>query len=375
MFFKRLAQQIKSCVVRVVRNIEQRFKQWTKPNNESLVVGTLADVTRGKGEVIAENALLRQQVIILQRQTKRPQLTQRDRGLLVVLARWARHWKDALAIVKPDTLLGWHRQGFRLYWRHKSRTTSRKPRIAQATIDLIKQMAVENRLWGAKRIRGELKKLGIQVSKRTIQRYMRQARKALPPRTSGQTWATFLKNHGHEIWACDFLQVYDLRFRPMFAFFIVELGSRRAVHAGVTRAPSDAWVAQQLREATPFGEGPKYLIRDNDDKFGAQFKRVAAGIKILKTPVHAPKANAICERFLGSVRRECLAHFLMLSERHLRRIVTAYVTYFNQSRPHQGIEQQIPEYIGQAVPVASPGQSVVSVPVLGGLHHTYSRVA
>ena len=255
MFFKRLAQQIKSCVVRVVRKIEQRFKQWTQPNTESLVMGTLADVTRGKGELIAENALLRQQVIILQRQTKRPVLTQRDRGLLVVLARWARRWKDALAIVKPDTLLGWHRQGFRLYWRRKSCTTSRQPRIAQETIELIKQMAVENRLWGAKRIRGELKKLGVQVSKRTIQRYMRQARKALPPRTSGQTWATFLKNHGHEIWACDFLQVYDLLFRPMFAFFIVELGSRRVVHVGVTRAPSDAWVAQQLREATPFGCG------------------------------------------------------------------------------------------------------------------------
>jgi transposase InsO family protein len=335
MFFKRLAQQIKSCVVRLVRKIEQRFKQWTKPNNESLVVGTLADVARGKGELIAENALLRHQVIILQRQTKRPQLTQRDRGLLVLLARWARHWKDALAIVKPDTLLGWHRQGFRLYWRRKSRTTIRQPRIAQETIDLIKQMAVENRLWGAKRIRGELRKLGIRVSKRTVQRYMRQARKALPPRTSGQTWATFLKNHAHEIWACDFLQVYDLLFRPMFAFFIVELGSRRVVHVGVTRAPSDAWVAQQLRDATPFGTGPKYLIRDHDDKFGPQFKRVAAGIKLLKTPVHTPKANAICQRFLGSVRRECLNHFLILGERHLQRIVTDYVAYFNQTRPHQ----------------------------------------
>jgi putative transposase len=375
MFFKRLAQQIKSCVVRVVRNIEQRFKQWTKPNHESLVVGTLADMTRGKGELIAENALLREQVIILQRQTKRPQVTQHDRGPLVLLARWTRHWKDALAIVKPDTLLGWHRQGFRLYWRGKSRTTTRQPRIAQSTIDLIKQMAVENPLWGAKRVRGELKKLGIRVSKRTIQRYVRPARKALPPCTSGQTWAMFLKNHAHEIWACDFLQVYDLLFRPMFAFFIVELGSRRVVHVGVTRAPSDAWVAQQLREATPFGTGPKYLIRDNDDKFGAQFKRVAAGVKILKTPVHAPKANAICERFLGSVRRECLDHFLILSERHLQRILTTYVTYFNQMRPHQGIEQQIPDFMGQVMPVPSPGQPVASVPVLGGLHHAYSRVA
>lgn len=173
MFFKRLAQQIKSWVLHVVQKIEQRFKQWTKPNHGSLVAGTLADVTRSKGELIAENALLRQQVIILQRQTKRPSLTQRDRGLLVVLARWARCWKDALAIVKPDTLLGWHRQGCRLYWRRKSRPTVRQPRISQETVDLIKQMAVENRLWGAKRIRGELQKLGICVSKRTIQRYMR----------------------------------------------------------------------------------------------------------------------------------------------------------------------------------------------------------
>jgi putative transposase len=333
MFFKRLAYQIRSCVANIIRKVEERFKQWTKPGTEALVEGTLADVTRSKGESIAENALLRQQVIILQRQVKRPQLTPRDRGLLVLLAKWTRRWKEALAIVKPDTLLGWHRQGFRLYWRHKSRTTQREPQIAQETIDLIRQMAVENRLWGAKRILGELKKLGIHVSKRTVQRYMRQARKNLPPRQSGQTWATFLKNHGSEIWACDFLQVYDLLFRPLFLFFIVEMGSRRVVHVGVTRSPSDAWVAQQVREATPFGTGPKYLIRDNDDKFGVQFKHAVAGIKLLKTPVHAPKANAVCERFLGSVRRECLDHLLILSEGHLRRIVMEYVAYFNQARP------------------------------------------
>jgi len=375
MFFKRLAQQIRSCVANIIRKVEERFKQWTKPGTESLVEGTWADVTRSKRELIAENALLRQQVIILQRQVKRPQLTLRDRGLLVLLVRWVHRWKDALAIVKPDTLLGWHRQGFRLYWRHKSRTTQREPQIAQETIDLIRQMAIENRLWGAKRILGELKKLGIHVSKRTVQRHMRQARKNLPPRQSSQTWATFLKNHGPEIWACDFLQVYDLLFRPLFLFFIVELGSRRVVHVGVTRAPSDAWVAQQLREATPFGTGPKYLIRDHDDKFGFQFKHAAAGIKLLKTPVHAPKSNAICERFLGSVRRECLDHLLIWSEGHLRRIVTEYVTYFNQARPHQGIEQQIPAFLDQTSTFESPGQPVVSRPVLGGLHHDYRRVA
>jgi transposase InsO family protein len=375
MFFKRLAQQIRSCVANIIRKVEERFKQWTKPGTEALVEGTLADVTRKKGELIAENALLRQQVIILQRQVKRPQLTPRDRGILVLLARWTRRWKDALAIVKPDTLLGWHRQGFRLYWRHKSRTTKREPQIPQETIDLIRHMAVENRLWGAKRILGELKKLGIHVSKRTVQRHMRQARKNLPPRQSGQTWATFLKNHGHEIWACDFLQVYDLLFRPLFLFFIVELGSRRVVHVGVTRAPSDAWVAQQVREATPFGTGPKYLIRDNDDKFGFQFKHAAAGIKLLKTPAHAPKANAVCERFLGSVRRECLDHLLILGEGHLRRIVMEYVIYFNQARPHQGIGQQIPAFMGQVSAYESSGQLVVSRSVLGSLHHDYRRVA
>jgi putative transposase len=375
MFFQRLIQRAKLYVVTVARNLERRVKQWTKPSSESLVVGSLADVARDKRELIAENALLRHQLIILQRQTKRPVLTQADRGLLVLLARWARHWRDALMIVKPETLLNWHRQGFRLYWRRKSHTTMRQPRIPQETINLIQQIAMENRLWGAKRIHGELQKLGVWVSKRTVQRLMRQARKDLPPRTSGQTWSTFLKNHEHEIWACDFLQVYDLLFRPLFVFFIIELGTRRVVHVGVTRKPSDAWVAQQLREATPFGTRPRYLIRDNDNKYGAHFKRVAAGIKILKTPVRAPRANAVCERFLGSVRRECLDHFLLLSEDHLRRILKAYVAYFNQMRPHQGIDQQIPEATNPISLPAFSKQPVHRRPVLGGLHHDYRRVA
>lgn len=148
---------------------------------------------------------------------------------------------------------------------------------------------------------------------------------------------------------------------------------RRVVHFGVTRSPSDAWVAQQLREATPFGAGPKYLIRDNDDKFGVQFQHTAAGIKLLKTPVHAPKANAICERFLGSVRRECLDHLPILSEGYLRRIVTNYAAYFNQARPHQGIDQQIPALMGQVPPFESLGRPIISRSVLGGLHHDHRR--
>jgi putative transposase len=241
-------------------------------------------------------------------------------------------------------------------------------------VALIKEMARDNRLWGAERIRGELLKLGIHVSKRTIQKYMRQVRTTRP---HGQTWATFLRTHAEQMWACDFLPVTDLFFRSLFAFFIIELHSRRVIHVGVTRYPTDAWTAQQLREATAFGEGPKYLIRDNDGKFGANFARVAktSRIEILQIPYHAPRANAIGERFLGSVRREYLDHLLIFQEKQLHRVLNAYALYFNQARPHQGIRQQIPEPQAGSVPADHPGSKVISFPVLGGLHHDYRRSA
>ena len=246
------------------------------------------------------------------------------------------------------------------------------------TIALIKEMAIQNRTWRAKRIQGELLKLGIKVSKEAVKKYMRRARKGLPSRKRSQTWSTFLANHANEIWACDFVQTYDLFFRMVFVFFIVELGSRKVVHYGVTRSPSDVWVAQQMREATPYGEGPRFLIRDNDGKYGQGFARVTEDrqIEILKTPVRAPQANAICERFIGSVRRECLDHLLILSERHLHRIIGEYVAYFNHARPHQGIGQRIPDPPEDSLSVETVTASrVVSYPVLGGLHHDYRRVA
>jgi len=195
-------------------------------------------------------------------------------------------WKDALHVVQPDTLLRWHRQGFKLYWRRKSKGTARQPRITEDMIALVKEIAVENRLWGSPRIRDELRKLGIRVSKRTIQKYMRQARRGLPPQKKSQTWATFLANHASEIWACDFVQTYDLFFRTIFLFFIIELGSRRIVHVNLTQSPSDAWVALQIREATPFGEGPRFLICDNDGKYGLLFDHAVdgAGITLIHTP-------------------------------------------------------------------------------------------
>jgi putative transposase len=171
--------------------------------------------------------------------------------------------------------------------------------------------------------------------------------------------------------------VTDLFFRPLFAFFLVELGSRRVVHVGVTRHPTDAWVTQQLREATPYEARPRFLIRDNDGKYGAQFARLAtaSGITVLRTPVRAPRANAITERFLRSVRRECLDHLLLLGEAHLRRALGEYVAYFNAARPHQGLGQRVPATSVVPVPARHHAGDIVAVPILGGLHHAYQRAA
>jgi transposase InsO family protein len=341
-----------------------------KPASHDLVLKAAVDLTRSKPELVLENMLLRQQLIVLKRQAKRPALTWRDRTLFVLLASRLRTWKRALVIVQPETLLRWHRDLFRRVWRRKSRPRKRgKPPLPDDLVAVIKKMAKENRSWGAERIRGELLKLGVRVSKSTIQRYIYELRKPGSPR---QTWATFLRNHATEIWACDFLQTYDLFFRAVFVFVIIELGSRRLVHYGVTRHPTDAWVAQQLREATPIAQGPRYLIRDNDRKYGSSFARVAAGtgMEVLRTPYGAPKANAICERFVGSVRRECLDYFLILSERHLHRVMKGYEQYFNHARPHQGIGQRIPCQLVQGAEL-SRSKQVISRPVLGGLHHDY----
>ncbi|HET8628622.1 MAG TPA: integrase core domain-containing protein [Thermomicrobiales bacterium] len=352
-----------------------RVTRWTRPAPIAVAAGAAADATRSRSALLLENALLRHQLVVLNRSVKRPRLTAADRGLLVLLASRLRAWTGALLIVRPETVLRWHRAGFRLFWRRKSRPRpSAKSRMAAETIALIREMAVANRLWGADRIRGELLKLDIRVSKRTIQRYLQQAR---PPGRSGQAWSAFLHNHAGEIWACDFLPVTDLFFRPLHAFFIIALGSRRVVHVGVTRHPTDAWVAQQLREATPFGEPPRFLIRDNDRKYGPRFDRLAAasGIRVLRTPVRAPLANATCERFLGSVRRECLDHMLVVSEAHPRRALHAYVAYFNGARPHQGIDQAIPARSGPVACAHVDRGRIVAFPVLGGLHHDYRRVA
>lgn len=363
-------------VSKILPWLQKRIKLWTKPATSTLIIGILSDLARNRTDLVVENALLRQQLIVLKRQVKRPQLTNSDRFCLVFLTRFTVFWKQALHIVQPDTLLRWHRELFRFYWKRKSQG---KPKISAETIDLIRKMAVENCLWGAERIRGELLKLGIEVSKRTIQKYTPKASPShvgshIVPMPLRETWATFLKNQAGEIWACDFAAAYDWLFRQWYIFVVMELKTRRIVHMGVTKYPTDEWTVQQLREATPWGRGPKYLIRDRDSKYATHFSAMAigSGIQELKTPYRTPQANGICERFMGSLRRECLDQILFHDGRHVQRVVKEYTAYFNQERPHQGISQCIPAQY--TLPKSKPASGrITSKTILGGLHHSYSR--
>ncbi|MCJ7569640.1 MAG: hypothetical protein MUO58_19195 [Anaerolineales bacterium] len=237
-----MLSSLRQCFEHILIDVTQYIQRWIKPNNPSLFAGTALDFTRSKTELILENAFLRQQLIVLNRQVKRPAPKPHERVLLVVLTSRLRSWIQALTIVQPDTLLRWHRDLYRWLWKRKPRKTTLpgRPPISEEIVALIQRMARENRTWGAKRIRGELLKLGMRVAKSTIQRYIKQVR---GPGSSQQTWRTFIHSHAGEIWACDILQTYDLFFRAVFVFVIIELGKRRIVHFGVTRHPTDRWLA------------------------------------------------------------------------------------------------------------------------------------
>ena len=366
-----LRRRLRAAVTSVVDHAKSALREATRPL--PVLTGLVADLGRSRRQLIAENVLLRQQLIVASRKVKRPAFRPHERGVVVLLSRLVQNWREAVLLVKPDTILRWHREGFRLFWRWKSREPSRpQPRLSADVIELIRGMASSNRTWGAERIRGELLKLGIRVAKRTIQRYMRAVRPPAPPR--GQKWHGFLRNH--TVWACDFLQTYDIWFRPIFAFFIIDINTKEVVHVGVTRGPSERWTAQQLRNATPLGEGPQFIIRDRDDKFGAEFDRVAkgAGTKVIRTAVKAPLMNSIMERYVGSARRECLDHIIILGERHMKSVLDEYsFRYFNGSRPHQGLAQRIP--VPASRTTCSDASKVTAIPVLGGLHHDYRAAA
>jgi hypothetical protein len=277
--------------------MERLWSQLAPRKQAGEIAAVAVDAVRSRRELVLENAVLRNQVNVLRRRSKRPKLHFVDRLKLLLGARWLPSWRRAIVLVQPETVLRWHRAGFRRFWRRRSRPRKMSP-LPPETISLIRDMAARGRLWGAERIRGELLKLGVRVSKRTIQKYMRGVR---GKSGGGQRWATFVKNHAERMWACDFIQTHDLLFRQVYAFFIVHLASRRVVYVAATRHPTQAWTAQQLRNATMDGDAPAVLLRDRDDKFGTAFDRAAQGVgaRVIRTAVRAPNMNAV----RGALRR------------------------------------------------------------------------
>ena len=276
-----------------------------------LFVTVLAWV-RPRHDLALENLLLRHQLAVLTRPTRtRPRIRLHtwDKLLWVLTRRFYAGWREHLAFVTPDTVVRWHRQGWRLFWRWKSRSRGGRPHLSPEVRDLITTMSHENRLWGTERIRGELLKLGIVVSNRSIRRYRWRG----PARSSSQTWRTFLRNHAHHLWAADLLSVPTLTFKTLYVLVFIAHGRRELVHVNVTANPTAAWVWRQLIEATPWGQKPRHLLRDRDAVYGHDFRQRARriGIDAVTTPVRSPRANSIVERVIGTLRRECFDHLIV----------------------------------------------------------------
>ncbi len=274
-------------------------------------------------------------------------------------------------MVRPETVIRWHRRGWRLYWTWRSRAKFGRPRLSPEVRALIARMASENPTWGTQRIRGELLKLGISVSARSIRRY----RTRTSNRPPSQTWRTFLSNQAKGIWAADLLVVQTIGFRTLYVLFLVSHARRELIHLNVTASPTAAWVWQQLINATPWSRKPVHLIHDRDNVYGKDFdaKLAALGVIGIRTPYRAPRANAIAERLVGTLRRECLDHIIVLNEGHLLSVLREFTGYYNLDRPHRSLALA-PPIRPTSWPQAQRG-AIVSRPVLGGLHHVYSRAA
>jgi transposase InsO family protein len=326
---------------------------------------------RPRHDLVLENLLLRHQLTVLTRPTRtrrHAQLHVCDKLLWVMARRLCAGWRGHLKIVTPDTVVRWHRQGWRLFWRWKSRSRGGRPHVSAEVQGLIATMSRDNRLWGTERIRGELLKLGSVVSSRSIRRYRWRG----PARSPSQTWRTFLRNHAHHLWAAGLFTVPTLTFKTLYVLVFIGHGRRELVHVNVTANPTAAWVWRQLIEATPWGGKPRHLLRDRDAVYGRDFRQRARriGIDAIATPMHAPTANAIAERVIGTLRRECLDHLIVLDEQHLASVLREFVTYYNRDRPHRTLGLQTPE----RRPRLATGP-IRSRPVLNGLHHVYERVA
>ena len=335
---------------------------------------------RSRTALSAEILFLRKQLAFYEeRQTQPRRLNDSAR---FSLALWSRlfDWKNALVIVKPETLIGWHRKGFKLFWRWKSQAG--RPRLPENIRKLIVRMVRENPTWGQARVAAELSlKLGIHVSPRTVRAYWPpDSDQGGPRRASSQHWRTFVRNHAHFIVACDFLVVVTARFRILYVFLLMEVGTRRIVHCNVTAHPTAEWTLQQFRESIPSDHSYRFVIHDRDSIFAAEVDEhlKAFGLRVLRTPARAPQANAYCERLVGTVRRECLDFMIPLSEKQLRTILAEWVTHYNQGRPHASLGPGIPEPADIFLPrqghdrhALAPECKLTTRPILGGLHHEY----
>src|SRR5229473_20594 len=331
------------------------------------VLAVLASPFKSKSRLEAENAVLRHQLIVLQRRVRgRAQPTNNERWFLVQMYRWFPSILKVVTIVQPETLVRWHRAGFRRYWRWKSRRRGGRPQIEMELRALIRQMSTENQLWGAPRIHGELLKLGFGVAQSTVAKYM--AKRRGPP---SQGWRTFLRNHAPDIAAMDLFVVPTIGFELLYGFVIVRIDRRDLVWINVTTNPTAEWIARQINEAFPWDAAPGYMIRDRDRIYGAVVTRRLRAMGIRDKPIApaSPWQNGFAERLIGSIRRECLDHVIFLGEERLRRILKSYAAYYNGVRTHRSLNKDAPV----SRPVQRSGV-ITSHAILGGLHHQYVRV-
>src|SRR6266581_6359236 len=331
-----------------------------------LLLNLGASLFKPKSWLEAENAALRQQLVVLQRQLRgRVQFTNSDRLFFIQLYRWFPSVLKAMTIMRPETVMRWHRAGFRRYWRWKSRNLGGRPKIAADLRALIRRISVENKLWGAPRIHGELLKLGFAVAQSTVAKYM-----ASNGGPSGQSWGTFLRNHMPHIAAMDLFVVPTIGFKLLYVLVIVRLARRELAWINVTAHPTAEWIARQITEAFPWNEVPRYLIRDRDQVYGVAVRHRLRAMGIRDKPIApcSPWQNGFAERLIGSIRRECVDHVIVLGEAHLRRILTKYAAYYNGLRTHRSLNTDAP--IHRAIQHVG---CIVFAPVLGGLHHHYCR--
>jgi len=322
---------------------------------------------KSKSRLEAENAALRRQLIVLQRKVRgRVHFTNSDRLFFIQLYGWFPSVLKVITIMRPETIVRWHRAGFRRYWRWKSRSLGGRPQIEADLRALIRRMSIDNPLWGAPRIHGELLKLGFEVAQTSVAKYM--VKRHGPPSPG---WRTFLRNHAPDIAAMDLFVAPTIGFNLLYGFILVRLARRRLVWVAVTPNPTAEWIARQISEAFPWNEAPRYLIRDRDGVYGTTATRRMRAMGIRDKPIApgSPWQNCFAERLIGSIRRECLDHFVVLGEAHLRRILGAYAAYYNVSRTHRSLDKDAPF----SRPVQRAG-SIHSYAILGGLHHHYVRV-